>query len=194
MTVITDSFPEGNSDFNSYLTTAKNKNADMIFAPTSINYAQLIVEQATAQNLGLPLVGPDTWDSNVVVSAATGKDVDIYASTFYAEGGDPEFEEGFKAFINGDAKNLENNGGNDMIAAVSVMGYDAYLTALEALKAAGSTDPAAVMQALPNVTVTGITGDSRFGEHGDAVRDTAFVKTVNTETGVWDFVTVQKVA
>lgn len=194
MTVITDSFPEGNSDFNSYLTTAKNKNADVVFAPTSINYAQLIVEQATAQNLGLPLVGPDTWDSNVVVSAATGKDVDIYVSTFYAEGGDPEFEEGFKAFINGDSKNLENNGGNDMIAAVSVMGYDAYLTALEALKAAGSTDPAAVMEALPNVTVTGVTGDIRFGENGDAVRDTAFVKTANTETGAWDFVTVQKVA
>ncbi len=36
---------------------------------------------------------------------------------------------------------MTNNGGNDTIAAVTAMGYDAYYVALEALKAAGSTDP-----------------------------------------------------
>lgn len=194
MKVITASFPEGNSDFNSYLTTAKTEGAEAIFAPTSISYAQLIVEQATAQNLGLPLIGPDTWDSNVVVAAAQGKDVDVYCSTFYAEGGDPEFEKGFKEFINSDSKNLSNNGGNDMIAAVSVMGYDAYMTALEALKAAGSVSPADVMAALPDVALTGVTGDIKFDDTGDAIRNNAFIKTVNTETGAWDFVTVQSVA
>ena len=39
-----------------------------------------------------------------------------------------------------------------MVAAVSVMGYDAYYVALEAIKAAGSTDPAAVLAALPPST------------------------------------------
>ena len=39
-----------------------------------------------------------------------------------------------------------------MIAAVSVMGYDAYFVALEALKAAGSTDSKAVNEALWDVT------------------------------------------
>ena len=43
---------------------------------------------------------------------------------------------------------MTNNGGNDTIAAVTAMGYDAYYVALEALKAAGSTDPAAVKAAL----------------------------------------------
>ncbi|MCI6647798.1 MAG: ABC transporter substrate-binding protein [Oscillospiraceae bacterium] len=194
MTVITESFPEGNSDFNSYLTNAKNQGADVIFAPTSISYAQLIVEQAAAQGLTIPLVASDTWDSNVVMDAAQGKDLDIYVSTFYAEGGDPEFEAGIKEWINADSTNLSNNGGNDMLAAVTVMGYDAYLTALEALKAAGTTDPGEVMAVLPSVTATGITGEIKFGENGDADRNTAFIKTANTETGVWDFVTVQSVA
>ena len=194
MTVITESFPEGNSDFNSYLTNAKNQGADVIFAPTSISYAQLIVEQAAAQDLTIPLVASDTWDSNVVMDAAQGKDLDIYVSTFYAEGGDPEFEAGIKEWINADSTNLSNNGGNDMLAAVTVMGYDAYLTALEALKAAGTTDPGEVMAVLPSVTATGITGEIKFGENGDADRNTAFIKTANTETGVWDFVTVQSVA
>ena len=68
------------------------------------------------------------------------------------------------------------------------------MTALEALKAAGSVDPADVMAALPDVTLTGVTGDIKFDDTGDAIRNNAFIKTVNTETGAWDFVTVQSVA
>ena len=48
---------------------------------------------------------------------------------------------------------MTNNGGNDTIAAVTAMGYDAYYVALEALKAAGSTDPAAVKAALDGAPV-----------------------------------------
>ena len=85
------------------------------------------------------------------------------------------------------------NGGNDTIAAVSVMGYDAYYTALEAIKNAGSTDPAAVKAALPGTTDTGVSGAIAFDDIGDALRDSAFVKECNTELGVWDFVSVATV-
>ena len=188
-----DDFPENNSDFTSYLTNAKNAGAEVIFAPCSISYAQLIVEQAASQGVNIPLLASDTWDSNVILAAAQGKDVQIYISTFYAEGGDKDFEDGFREFINSNSENLTNNGGNDLIAAVSVMGYDAYFTALEALKAAGSSDPADVMAALPSVTYTGVSGDIAFDEIGDAVRDTAFIKTANVETNAWDFVKVQQI-
>ena len=66
--------------------------------------------------------------------------------------------------------------------------------ALEALKAAGSTDAGAVLEALPGVTFEGVSGHIEFGDEGDAVRDTAFIKQANTETGAWDFVKVQTVA
>ncbi len=192
--VIAESFPEGNSDFTSYLTNAKNAGAEVIFAPTSISYAQLIVEQAAAQGINIPICAPDTWDSNVVLAAAQGTDLNINVSTFYAEGGDPEFEEGIKKWMNENSEALANNGGNDMIAAVTVMGYDAYFTALEALKAAGSTDAADVLAALPGVTYTGISGSIAFDEIGDAIRDTAFIKRANTSDNVWDFVAVQTVS
>ena len=194
MEVITESFPEGNSDFTSYLTNAKNAGAEVIFAPTSISYAQLIVEQSAAQGINIPICAPDTWDSNVVLAAAEGTDLSISVSTFYAEGGDPEFEEGFKAWLNSDSDAMANNGGNDMIAAVSVMGYDAYFTALEALKAAGSTDSEDVLAALPGVTYTGVSGAIAFDDIGDAIRDTAFIKAANTTDNVWDFVAAQSVA
>ena len=190
MKVVTAEFPENNSDFTSYLTNAKNEGADVIFAPCSISYAQLIVEQCVAQGINIPLIASDTWDSNVIVNAAKDKDLSISVTTFYQEGGNPEFDNGIKEWLNaeGNEQYLTNNGGNDLIAAVTAMGYDAYYTALEALKAAGSTDSAAVKAALPDVEYTGVSGSIKFNETGDAVRDTAYIKKVDTKAGAWTFV------
>ena len=44
---------------------------------------------------------------------------------------------GFKEWLNADSQKLTNNGGNDIVAAVSALGYDGYMVALEAIKAAG---------------------------------------------------------
>ena len=192
-TVVAESFPEGTANFVSYINNAKSAGAGVIFAPVSINYAQLIVEAADAQGFDGALLGSDTWDSNKVIESAKGKDVSAYVTTFYQEGGNEEFDNGIKEWINANPDAKTNNGGNDMVAAVTAMGYDAYFTALEALKAAGSTDPAAVLEALPGVSYEGVSGLIEFDDIGDAVRDSAFIKTANTETGAWDFVKVQSV-
>lgn len=192
--VVAETFPEGNSDFTSYITSAKNAGAEVFFAPVSTEAAALIIEQAAAQGLGMPIMAGDTWDSNVILNAAKGKDVEVYVTTFYQEGGNQEFDDGIKEYINSDSTAKANNGGDDTVAAVSAMGYDAYFVALEALKAAGSTDPADVMEALWGVEYTGVTGEIAFDqENGDALRDTAYVKVANTETGAWDFVAEQGV-
>ncbi|NCB04504.1 MAG: amino acid ABC transporter substrate-binding protein [Clostridia bacterium] len=190
-TVVTETFPEGSSDFSSYLTNAAKENADVIFAPVSTEAAALIIEQASAKGVKAPIMAGDTWDSNVILNAAKGKDVKVYVTTFYQEGGDPEFDKGIKKWINSNPTNLANNGGDDTVAAVSAMGFDAYYVALEALKAAGSSDPVEVNKALWDVKYKGVSGDIAFDEQGDAIRDVAYVKTANTETGAWDFVSVQ---
>ena len=191
--VVEESFQEGNSDFTAFINTAKTQGCDVIMAPTSTEAAALIVEQSAAQGIDIPLLAGDTWDSNVILNAAKGKDVSIYVTTFYQEGGNADFDNGIKEFINGDATNKANNGGDDTVAAVSAMGYDAYFVALEALKAADSKDSVKVMEALPTVKYTGVTGVIEFNEIGDAKRDTAYVKKANTETGAWDFVAEQGV-
>ena len=192
-TVTAESFPEGTANFVSYINNAKSAGAGVIFAPVSINYAQLIVEAAAAQGYDGSLLGSDTWDSNKVIESATGKDVSIFVTTFYQEGGAPDFDSGIKEWMNANPDALTNNGGNDMVAAVTAVGYDTYFTALEALKIAGSTEPSAVLEALPKVSFDGVTGKIEFDDIGDAKRDSAFIKTANTETGVWDFVKVQTV-
>lgn len=189
--VVKDSFPKDTADFSTYLNKAVAENCDVIFCPVSIAYSTQIVKLAADMGLTTPILGSDTLDSNMVLEAASGSSVQLYVSTFYQEGGSPEFDEGFKAYLNSDSTAMTNNGGNDTIAAVSAMGYDAYYVALEALKAAGSPDRAAVKAALPNVTYTGVSGAIAFDDQGDAIRDTAYIKVADTATNTWALETQQ---
>ena len=189
--VITDSFPTGNSDFNSYLNKAKSEGADVIFTPVSIAYAVQILKQADSLGIEAPFLGSDTLDDNMVLEALKGTDLKVYVSTFYQEGGSAEFDAGIKKYIADNSEALAANGGNDTISAVTAMGYDAYFVALEAMKKADSADKAALMKILPSVTYTGVSGAIAFDEVGDAVRDTAYIKTANTADGTWVLETVQ---
>ena len=189
--VITDSFPTGNSDFGSYLNKAKSEGADVIFTPVSIAYAVQIITQAASLGIEAPFLGSDTLDDNMVLEAIKGTDLQLYVSTFYQEGGAPEFDTGVKEYINASSEALAANGGNDTISAVTAMGYDAYFVALEAMKKADSGDKAAIMAALPSVTYTGVSGSIAFDAQGDAIRDTAYIKAADTASGAWVLETVQ---
>ncbi len=192
-TVVAEDFPEGSANFVSYINNAKSAGAGVIFAPVSTNYAQLIIEAAAAQGYTGDLLGSDTWDNNMVVESSKGKDVGVKITTFYQEGGNPEFDAGIKEWMNANPDALTNNGGNDMVSAVTAMGYDAYFTALQAIEKAGSTDPKAILEALPSVSYEGVSGLIEFDEIGDAKRDVAYIKAANTESGEWEFVKIQGV-
>ncbi len=120
----------------------------------------------------------------------------VYCSTFFDENDDSgaakEFVTGFKAWLNADSQKLTNNGGNDIVAAVSALGYDAYMTALEAIKAAGSTDGTAIKDALFGVDLDGVTGSITFDQTtGDANKDMAYIK--KASDGAFEFVKTQSV-
>ena len=189
--VISDSFPTNNSDFTSYLNKAKSEGADVIFTPVSIAYAKQIMEQAASLDIGIPFLGSDTLDDNMVLEATKGTNLQLFVSTFYQEGGAETFDKGIKDYINSNSDAMTANGGNDTISAVTAMGYDAYYVALEAIKAAGSGDKAAIKGAIPGVKYDGVSGSIAFDSVGDAVRDTAYIKTADTASGTWKFEKVQ---
>lgn len=195
--VIYSTFLQGNTDFTQYLNNAKNSGADVFFAPVSVPSGQKIIRQANALNFTMPLLAGDTWDSKTILNAAKGTNLDIYITTYFDEDiineTDSAFVKGFQEWINAKPANLENNGGDDTIAAVSVMGYDAYFTILEAIKNAGSADPKAINEALFKVQYQGISGPISFDATGNAIREVAFIKKVNTQTGKWDVVSVQSI-
>ena len=112
----------------------------------------------------------------------------ICLSTFFDEDG---VDAAGKDFITGFKGYLKENKKDEVIPAVSALGYDAYNTLIAAIEKAGSTDPAKVQEALKGVSVKGVTGDISFDENGDAKKDMAFIKTV--EKGAFKFLETQKV-
>ena len=183
--VIQEFYPPGTSDFSSYIATARARGAGVFMSPTIVGDAQLIIDQIVMQGLNIPVLAGDTWDNSVVVDAGKNKNINIYVSTFYAEGANPDFDKGLKAFINANPLAKTNNGGGDLVAASTAIAFDSYNVALEAFKKAGTTEPDKVRQALFGVKHKGVTGNIEFNQIGDRVMDFAFIKQLNTQQGRW---------
>lgn len=195
-TTTSEQFPEGTSDFSAYIQNAVNAGADIIFAPSATTYAAQIITQAASVGFDKPITAGDTWESSVILDAQKGTDVEVYVSTFFDENDDSgeakTFVEGFKEWLNADSQKLTNNGGNDIVAAVSALGYDAYMTAVEGIKLADSTEGSAIRDALFNVNFTGVTGSITFDQTtGDANKDMAYIKKAAGDA--FEFVKTQSV-
>lgn len=197
-TILEAQFQTGETDFNAILTNVLNSDADVIFAPSSIQTAPLLIQQARQMGITIPILAGDTWENESIITNAGQYATDVYLSTFFDENdtSNPaasEFVTGFKAWLNADQQNLTNNGGGDGVAAVSALAYDAYNVALDALEAANSTVGADVRDALPGVNYTGVTGSITFNETGDANKDMAYVKTIDVENANFKFLKTQSV-
>ena len=174
--VAEEQFQTNQSDFKAILTNIKAANPDIIFAPSSITTAPLIIKRAREMGITAVIAAGDTWEDATIIATARADAEGIVLSTFYDEAAPANDEAA--SFLTGFKEYLTSIGEPDVIPAVSALGYDAYLTLVQAIKDAGSTDPAAVRDALVNVQVTGVTGDIKFDEHGDADKSLAFIKTV----------------
>ena len=174
--VAEEQFQTNQSDFKAILTNIKAANPDIIFAPSSITTAPLIIKQAREMGITAVIAAGDTWENATIIEDAGADAEGIVLSTFYDEAAPANDEAA--SFLTGFKEYLTSIGEPDVIPAVSALGYDAYLTLVQAIKDAGSTDPAAVRDALVNVQVTGVTGDIKFDENGDADKSLAFIKTV----------------
>lgn len=194
ITVIKADFSENCTDFSYYITNARNQGADVIFTPCAVRYARTIIQQMGVYEISLPLMSGDIWDSDTLLAAAQGSGLKIYVSAFYTSGGDSSFEEGFRAWLAEDEARLENNGGTESVAAVTVMGHDAYNMAIAAIQAAGSAHHADILAVMPSVSCSGVSGRISFDEVGDAVRSSAYIKRADTENGTWKYIKSQSLS
>jgi len=181
-----EQFQTNQTDFKAILTNVKAANPDVIFAPSSIATAPLLIKQARELGITAKIMAGDTWE-NVTIIENAGKDAEgIAFSTFFdeADAAAADFVKGFKEYLKANSESLEKNGGEG-VAAVSALGYDAYMTAIAAIQKAGTVDSQAIRDALPATSITGVTGAITFDENGDAKKDMAYIKTV--ENGAFKF-------
>ena len=184
-----EQFQTNQTDFKAILTNIKAANPDIIFAPSSITTAPLIIKQARELGITATIAAGDTWENSTIIENA-GKDAEgVVLSTFFDEA-EPANDEA-AAFIKGFKEYLVKNKQEDIIPAVSALGYDSYLAAIKAIETANSTDTTAIRDALKGVQIDGVTGSITFNETGDANKDIAFIKTI--KDGRFQFLTTTTV-
>lgn len=169
-------FQTNTTDFKSILTNIKAANPDVIFAPSSIATAPLIIKQARELGMNAKIMAGDTWENSSIIENAGISAEGVVLSTFFDDA-DPATSEA-ASFIKGFKPYLVQNKQDQIIPAVSALGYDAYITALKAIEKANSTKGPAIRDALAGVSVEGVTGKITFDSNGDADKDMAFIKTV----------------
>ncbi len=195
--VANETYQTNESDFNAILTSIKAAEPDCIFAPSSIATATLLLPQAQANGVTAQIIASDTWENETIISAAGSAAEGVALSTFFDEHDETnpvakEFVEGFKAYLNSNPQNLTLNGGSDGVAAVSALGYDAYMSIYEALKVmdgAETLDSVTLRDALKTVSFNGVTGAISFDENGDAVKNVAYIKQI--KDGKFNFLKTQ---
>ena len=178
-------FMTGETDFSTIMASVKSANYDGIFAPVSIETAAMIISQARDAGITCPIMAGDTWDDISIAQLTGDKATEIFFSAFFDsadatnEAG-KTFAEGFTKWVAEDSVRTENNGGvSDVVSSVTPCGYDAYMAAVGAIEKANSTDGKTIRDALAGLEIQGlITGDLKFDENGDAIKNYAVIKTI----------------
>ena len=139
--VIMETFVKNTTNFSDYLQKAIDKKAAVIFAPNSTTVAANLLKNANDVGITCPIMAGDTWEHSVILDAVKGTDLDVYCSTFFDESDTSSeaagnFVTGFKKWLADNPDKFQMNGGNDIVAAVSALGFDAYNVALSAIRAA----------------------------------------------------------
>ncbi len=180
-------FNVGDQEFSSQITTVMAANPDVIFMPSDFTEPGLLMKQA--RELGyadIPFLGGDTWETEAIIDIGGTAVENCRFTTFFDADAVPTpeistFLDAYAAMFGGKPK-----------GSVTALGYDAYMAAVKAIELAGTTDGPALRDALAGLQMVGVTGPLAFDENGDAIKNTAVIKTVKDGKFVYlDTVVVQ---
>ncbi len=164
-------YGEGDKDFRAQLTAIKAAGADGIFVPGYYAEAALICKQARDLGLKLPLMGVDGWESPDLIAIAGTAAEGCYLSTHYS----PESQNPTVVSFNERFKKRWGVASN----ALSVLGYDSTMLAIDAIRRAGSTDGDKIRAALAATkNYSAVTGSITFDAQRNPTKS-AVVLTVN---------------
>ncbi len=161
----------GDNDFNAQLTNIKTENPDVIFAPGNFTESALIVKQARQLGITAPIIGGDTYETPEFIDIGGDAVEGTVFSTFFTS--ETPITKESETFL---AEYRAEYGKEP--AAVTALAYDAYILILDAIERAGSTDPAALRDAIAQTEgFEGAAGIISLDVNGDAVKN-AVIKQV----------------
>ena len=165
----TQSYQEGDQDFNAQLTDLKGKNPEVIFVPGYYNDVGLIAKQARDKGITVPLVGGDGWDSaQLYAIGGTALNGSFFTNHYSPYDTDPKVQK----FVN-DYKARYGT----IPDALAATAYDAAKIMFDAIKRATSLDGTAIRDALAATKdYPGVTGNVTFNENRDAVKPIVMIE------------------
>lgn len=174
--VIDDNFTytQKDTDFRSLLRKVKASNPDVVFLPGYYSEVGLILKQAREMGLDVPFLGGDGWDSPKLQELAGPKGIkgNFISSHFSPDDVDPRVQKFVKDYM---TRFKEKPG------AMAALGYDAVLVVADALRRAGSSDPASLQKALAStVGFEGITGAITIDANRNAQKSAVVLETTAT--------------
>ena len=139
--VATSDYNTGDQDFSAQLTNIKKFEPDVIFAPGNYTESALIIKQARALGMTAQFLGGDTWDMAAFQEVGGAAVEGATFSTFFAN--DIPINKTSEAFLKAFREEYKKEP-----AAVSALGYDAYMVIMDAIKRANSAEPQKIRDAL----------------------------------------------
>jgi branched-chain amino acid transport system substrate-binding protein len=155
------SYATGDTDFRAQLTPIRAAKPDAVYVPGYYQEVALIVKQGRQIGLTMPFIGCDGWANQALIEIG-GKAVNgcFFTNHFSPDDQSPVV----KNFV---AKYQEKYG--TLPDTFSALGYDAARLLSGAIQRAGSTDPAAVRDALAQTAdFQGVTGQISFDANRNA--------------------------
>lgn len=167
--VATETYGADAVDFKSQLTNIQAKNPDVLFVPDYYNVAAMVASQCTELGFAPTFLGCDGWSGAVEAAVEAGSADAINGSYFssHAANDDPaiaafatEYESRFNASP----------------LAFAATAYDAAAIMFDAMERAGTTEGAAVIEALKATDYAGMTGNFTYDENNNPLKEVTIVK------------------
>ena len=143
------SYSGGDPDFRAVLTQIRAQKPDVIFATGYYTEAAIIVRQARELGMTMPILGGDGWVGDALANGREALRNTFISNHYSGDNPDPIVQNFVAAYRQKFGKEP------DSIAALA---YDAVKVLVDAFERAGSTNGAAVRDALATSNVAGVTG------------------------------------
>lgn len=178
-------YQTGDKDFTAVLTNLKAKNPDAVFAPGNFTESALLIKQARQLGMKVPFMGGDTWETQEFIDVG-GKDVEgcVLSTAFDREKASTEEAKKFLKAYTDEYKGEPS--------ALSALGYDSYLIAIDAIKRAGGTDSKKIRDAIATTKdLEAVTGKTTLDKNGDAIKAAVIKVVIDGKFKYLDFVDVK---
>lgn len=165
-----ESYLQKDTDFKATLTKIKATNPDFLYVPGYYQEVGLIVKQARELGMNMPIAGGDGWDSAKMPEIAGAAALNnTYFSSLYSPDDSSDINKNFVA-----AYEKAYGQKPDVFAALS---YDSALLVVEAIKNAGSTEPAKISEAMAKINgFSGVSGSVTFDDKHNPVKSAVILE------------------